>query len=192
MDTKKIEHSEQFIRQRKFMTVLPLLVLPFVIFFYIALGGGRGSVSANATRQQSGFNTVLPDAHFKKGKEKDKLGIYEEANKDSVKLHEQIKNDPYYGLQPHAQDTIKNGVGQLQYILQHNAAKFDQQNYSKLLTSTATLSADSNELRVIKKLEQLKKALNKKSPDNDLISKRAGINDAKNSPNPDGGKCWIK
>jgi conjugative transposon TraM protein len=163
MESKNLERSQIFLRQRKFTTILPLLVLPFVIIFFVALGGGKGNVSSNGVSRQSGFNTMLPDAQFKKGKEKDKMGIYEEANKDSAKRHDEIKNDPYYTKEPHANDTFKNETVQLQNILQHNAAKFNQPNYSKLQTSITNASADSNEQRVIRKLEQLKKALAKKS-----------------------------
>src|SRR5580698_3993038 len=154
METKKIEHSQQFLRQRKYMMVLPFLMLPFICIFFWALGGGKGNSSSNTSNQQPGFNTALPDAHFKKGKEKDKMGIYEEANKDSAKRHDEMKNDPYYSMEPHGNDTFKNETAQLQNILQHNATKFNQPNYSKLQTSITNVSADSNEQRVIKKLEQ--------------------------------------
>lgn len=194
METKSIGHTQQFLRQRKFMTILPLLVLPFAIIFFVALGGGKGSVSSNGVSRQSGINTMLPDAQFKKGKEKDKMGIYEEANKDSAKRHDEIKNDPYYTKEPPANDTFKNETAQLQNILQHNAAKFNQPNYSKLQISPANFSADSNEQKVIKKLEQLKKALSKKSSadysDNSGYQKNGnGEQYAKNSSaNPDANK----
>ncbi|HSZ85772.1 MAG TPA: conjugative transposon protein TraM [Puia sp.] len=194
MEAKSIGHTQQFLRQRKFMTILPLLILPFVIIFFVALGGGKGNISTNGARRQSGFNTMLPDAHFKKGKEKDKMGIYEEANKDSAKRHDEIKNDPYYTKEPHANDTFKNETVQLQNILQHNAAKFNQPNYSKLQTSPANFSADSNEQRVIRKLEQLKKALSKKSSadysDNSQYQKNGNEEQyTKNSSvNPDANK----
>lgn len=36
-------HSKEFLRKRKFLMVLPLLILPFVTLFFWALGGGQGS-----------------------------------------------------------------------------------------------------------------------------------------------------
>ncbi len=163
MNTKVVEHSQKFLRQRRFMMLLPLLVIPFVTIFFIALGGGKRNTE-NRIPQQTGFNTILPDAHFKKGREKDKLGIYEETAQDSAKIREAMKNDPYYYLE-HQNDTIKNKAAQLEKILERNAAKYDQPNYSKLQTSATNLSPDSNEQRVMRKLELLKKALIKKPTD---------------------------
>ncbi|HSZ85846.1 MAG TPA: conjugative transposon protein TraM [Puia sp.] len=159
METRK--HSQKFLRQRKLLTVVPLLTLPFLVIFFITLGGGKGKTISTNGIPQAGFNTVLPDAHFKKEKEKDKLGIYEETAKDSAKLVQQIKNDPYYKLEIENADTIKNSTSPLQNILQHNADKYHEPGFSKLQTSTSNVSADSNEQRVVQKLEQLKIALKK-------------------------------
>ncbi|HLY72000.1 MAG TPA: conjugative transposon protein TraM [Puia sp.] len=159
METKK--HAPTFLKQRKFLTVVPLLTMPFLVIFFIALGGGKGTVSSATGMPQKGFNTMLPDAHFKKEKDKDKLGIYEETAKDSAKLVQQIKDDPYYKLEIENADTLKNSSGALQNILQHSAFVHQQPGFSKLQTSITKGATDSNEQRVIQKLEQLKVALSK-------------------------------
>ncbi|HSZ86925.1 MAG TPA: conjugative transposon protein TraM [Puia sp.] len=176
----KIKNRQlKFLRQRKFVTVIPIIVLPFIIILFILLGGGKTKSDPGIINQQSGFNTKLPDAHFKKGKEKDKLAIYEDMNKDSAKLAAQIKNDPYYKLEMHGEDTIKNNTMQLQNILQHSASKYNQPGFSNLQTSTSNIAVDSNEQKMSKKIEQLKKALNEKSSQNAGYS--SIYNDANNS-----------
>ncbi|HEY4876920.1 MAG TPA: conjugative transposon protein TraM [Puia sp.] len=179
METKK--HSQKFLRQRKFLTVVPLLTLPFLVIFFIALGGGKGKTKSGNGIQQSGFNTVLPDAHFKKEKDKDKLGIYEETAKDSAKLIEQIKNDPYYKLEMENSDTIKNSTVRLENILQHSADKYHQPGFSKLQTSVSNVSADSNEQRVVQKLEQLKIALKKADAHSSAINQDHSGNSSSNA-----------
>jgi conjugative transposon TraM protein len=159
METQK--HSQKFLRQRKFLIVVPMLTLPFLVIFFIALGGGKGKATTSNGIPQASFNTMLPDAHFKKEKDKDKLGIYEETAKDSAKLVQQIKNDPYYKLGRENADTSKTSSALLENILQHSADKYHQPGFSTLQTSVSNVSADSNEERVVQKLEQLKLALKK-------------------------------
>ena len=36
-------HSQKFLKQRKFFMVLPLLVIPFLVIIFAALGGGKGA-----------------------------------------------------------------------------------------------------------------------------------------------------
>jgi conjugative transposon TraM protein len=141
-EIKKIQHSEKFLRERKFMTMLPLIIIPFLVFIFIALKGGTAVENPGGAKDKNGINTSLPGPNLNKRKDKDKLGVYEEANKDSLKLHDQMKNDPYY----------------------------NQPDFSKLQPmagnpghSTGSASADSNEAQVVRKLDLLKKVLNSKS-----------------------------
>src|SRR5512133_1148930 len=95
MKTKTM--SPQSLRKRKFLMVLPLLVLPFVTLLFWSLGGGNTSeVQAQPTSAKPGLNMELPDVHLKDDKPLDKLSYYEKAALDSAKLEEQMKNDPYY------------------------------------------------------------------------------------------------
>ncbi|HMH35205.1 MAG TPA: conjugative transposon protein TraM [Puia sp.] len=96
---KQIRHSPKFLRKRKFMLMLPLLILPFAIILFLVLGGGRESSLNSGAQKVQGLNVKLPDAHFKKGGDKSKLSLYEEASKDSAILKEKIKNDPYYSTE---------------------------------------------------------------------------------------------
>ncbi|MES2375415.1 MAG: conjugative transposon protein TraM [Bacteroidota bacterium] len=68
-------------KQRKFLLVLPLLVIPFMTMAFWALGGGKSNNgSLNNTR---GLDTNLPEAQFKK-QDNNKMAVYQQSNRDSV------------------------------------------------------------------------------------------------------------
>ncbi|OKS85682.1 conjugative transposon protein TraM [Mucilaginibacter polytrichastri] len=91
---KKEEFTPKMRRQRKFMLVLPLLVLPFITLAFWALGGGKMQAAEAATVQQKGFNLNLPDANLKDDKPMDKMRYYEDAQKDSARIRGLEQNDP--------------------------------------------------------------------------------------------------
>ena len=111
-----------------------MLVLPFVLLVFIALGGGKGTGISSGNEVRAGLNVKLPDPHFKKGAEKSKLTLYEEARRDSATLRDKIKNDPYY-------------------ILKEHDMSFD---------SSKVITADENETRIMEKLEKLKLVIHQK------------------------------
>lgn len=80
------QHSIQYQSQRKFLLVLPLILLPFLSLAFYALGGGKGSITDRQANITQGLNTQLPGAAFDKHeKPKDKLSFYDQAKQDSVK-----------------------------------------------------------------------------------------------------------
>lgn len=93
---EKKEMTLKMRRQRKFLLVLPLLVLPFITVIFWALGGGSMQDVAAQTKKQEGFNTSLPDANVADNKAMDKMSYYDLAQQDSAKFQELIKNDPNY------------------------------------------------------------------------------------------------
>ena len=75
------QHSTAFLKRRKFLMVLPLLVLPFVTMAFWALGGG--SVPGDKpVMVLPGLNTILPDADVKANKTQDKMSLYDLVEKD--------------------------------------------------------------------------------------------------------------
>ena len=92
---EKKQHSAKFLRKRKFMMVIPLLVIPFLTMAFWALGGGAGGED-KMTKAKVGLNPNLPDANLKDDKDVNKLSFYESAQRDSIKLKEVMKADPYY------------------------------------------------------------------------------------------------
>ncbi|HSZ34318.1 MAG TPA: conjugative transposon protein TraM, partial [Puia sp.] len=125
-----IHYSPRFLKHRTFMLVLPLIILPFLVILFIILGGGKDTSTGLSIQPPTGLNTRLPDAHFKKGAEKSKLSVYEEASKDSAVLKEKIKNDPYYLMEPHdSTDGIPSRHTEM------------QQNESKIMDKLAQLKS---------------------------------------------------
>ena len=147
-------HSQKFLRQRKFFMAMPLLVLPFMTLMFWVLGGGK--VEHTGTQNtKKGFNMELPGANLKDEKPLDKLSYYEKASSDSLKLEQQIKNDPYYKMQSdagisagHFMDTSLPGI------------KYSR-TLRKMKEGTGLVNTDSNESKVYSKLAQLNDALNK-------------------------------
>lgn len=92
-------YTPKFLRKRKMMTVLPVLVLPFITLLFWAGGGGTGNAQTTDTAK-TGMNTNLPDAQLKETAT-DKLSLYQQALKDSLALEEEKRADPYakWGLQ---------------------------------------------------------------------------------------------
>src|SRR3989337_2841855 len=93
---KQVQHSPAYLRKRKMMMVLPVLVIPFITMAFWALGGGKGAGQPKQTTDQNGLNTKLPDANWKENKPLDKLGFYDKADQDSLKKEEWMRSDPYY------------------------------------------------------------------------------------------------
>lgn len=135
---EKKQHSAKFLKKRKLMMMLPLLVLPFLTMAFWALGGGTSSAE-NAKEQRAGLNLQLPDAQLKDESGFDKLRFYEQAADDSAKLKEALKNDPYY----------------------RNDLEAVATSYNPLNTSTYDKSSvDENTRRVYSKLDELNQQLN--------------------------------
>jgi len=152
----KEKHSAKFLRQRKMMLVLPVLIIPFVTMGFWALGGGQGQTKNNIADNNKGLNLQLPDANLKDDKNADKLSFYNEADADSLKRDELLRNDPYY------KDSI---------ISRRNTLMSDTGNllstaplYSGLNQSPYNKTADANEQRIYQKINEINKQINQ--PDN--------------------------
>jgi conjugative transposon TraM protein len=84
-------------KQKRALLVMPLLVVPFLTMAFLAMGGGKGNVKVEAS--STGLNLQLQNAKLKDDRKEDKLGFYEDAEKDSLELEEKLKNDPFFQLQ---------------------------------------------------------------------------------------------
>ena len=140
------QQSQKFLRTRKFMMVLPLLVFPFVTLAFWAMGGGKLSENKKSFKQ-SELNAELPNANLK-NETIDKLGYYEKATRDSLKLKEQIENDPYFQKNSDFEDTFSNSSTQ-------NIIPSKQGD----AVGTNSLT-DSNEEKVYSKLKQINNLVN--------------------------------
>lgn len=137
--------SQKFLRQRKFLMVLPLLVLPFITMIFWSFGSGKaGALQAQTAIANKGLNTKLPDAHNSENKGTDKLSFYQQADKDSVLLKQQMQNDPYYKDVPEAEKQMVQ-----EQTVQHHSILLNNKN-----------GVDANEEKVNEKLQQLQTIIN--------------------------------
>jgi hypothetical protein len=132
------QHSEQFLRKRRMLLILPLLILPFITFGFWRLGGGKGELQHAAAIK--GINITLPNADLKNVKPKDKLGIYEQNKRDS------------------ASQIGKEATSALGFDTAGHAATTNQNK-----GSSTTISAESNESQINDRLKQIKQEINKPS-----------------------------
>lgn len=158
MENKK--HSQQFLRKRNFLSVLPLLVLPFITMIFWALGGGKeNKLEAQSVSRHSGLNLKLPDAKLKSDKGYDKLSFYKQAALDSEKIYKERKLDPYWNKYSLSNKQNKNPLDLNQNRLNPNS--FLNSELGNSLKGSDNV--DANEAKVYSKLQQLNAALNKAS-----------------------------
>lgn len=140
------------VKQQKMLLVLPLLVIPFLTMAFWALGGGKKKTESNAIAK--GLNLDLPDANLKDDKAMDKLGFYDKADKDSLKLEEWMRSDPYF-----KKDTISEEImsDELQELTTATANKYNQ----RLNTSPYEGKGNNPEEKIMQKLKLLEKEMNK-------------------------------
>ena len=155
-------HSAKFLRQRKMMMVLPLLMLPFITMAFWALGGGQNSDEGDQLKQKAGLNIQLPDALLKEDENENKLSFYKEADADSLKRKELILNDPAY------RNSIDTSIESL-------SSQSDFYNPLPPITGPSKLSyklqADNDEQKIYNKINELNKKINQpdKISSSDLI-----------------------
>ncbi len=90
-------------RKVKALLFLPLLIVPLLTLAFWAFGGGKGAIKER--RIHEGLNLQLPNAHVKDVAGETKLSFYENAEKDSAKIREEMKNDPLF-QQSFYEDTV--------------------------------------------------------------------------------------
>jgi conjugative transposon TraM protein len=163
---KQVQQSQAFLRKRKMMMVLPLLVIPFLTMAFWALGGGKGN-AGKTNIQTAGLNLNLPDAKLKNDDDENKLSFYEKAEKDSIKLMEQMRNDPLYNS---SKDSLFTPVNEIEQMTLSSATKYNQ----RLNTSPYSSSGNNPEEKLMQKLAQLQTQIN--LPENKGSEKPETIN----------------
>ncbi|MDB5144571.1 MAG: Conjugative transposon TraM protein [Mucilaginibacter sp.] len=131
MKEQTIEQQQRLGKLRKFLLVLPLLILPFMTMAFWALGGGKGNPNEQASHSK-GINTDLPEAQFKKDAPQDKLSLYDQAARDSASASSHAAN-PVFTLKRDSSHAVLQGQS----------------------------TADANEVKLSQKLAQLKQEINK-------------------------------
>lgn len=94
MKTSKIINRKKF--SHRFLLLAPVVAIPFLILMFWKMGVGSGTPPYLKNVEQSGFPAELPQLGETLGEKLNKLQLYEKADRDSLKLRELIRNDPYY------------------------------------------------------------------------------------------------
>lgn len=147
--------TPKMIRQRKFLLALPLLALPFMTMMFWALGGGKVEKVEGQAVAKKGFNINLPDANLKDDKPMDKMSYYNQAQLDSIKFLELVKNDPNY-KNIAATDTDEYLLGQ-EDTFQNRT---DQRGLNRSLYGSQGHN-DPNTDKIYRKLAELDKEMSK-------------------------------
>ena len=154
---KSEQRPQAFLRKRKMLMVLPLLVIPFLTMAFWAMGGGKNSASQKQITDV-GLNLNLPDAKLKDDRLLDKLSFYDKADKDSIKLAEEMRNDPYYkGKEISLDSETANATNDIEKLTQTTASRYNQ----KLNITPYDKPEEAPEQKVMQKLSLLQKELNK-------------------------------
>jgi len=147
--------SQKEMKQRKFLVVVPALVLPFIIMIFWALGGGQNANAQDKAQQQtSGLDIHLPDPQKQDDKSSDKLSFYQDAEKDSAKLKDELSKDPYHNdsVSATGNNPVDSGDG----------SNIHLHTYGSFGTSANTISNynDPNEEKINQKMAELYKQIN--------------------------------
>jgi conjugative transposon TraM protein len=107
-------------------------------------------------KTSAGLNLQLPDAKLKDDKNFDKLSFYNQADKDSLKRIETLRNDPNYKPEP---DT---GMNVLQMITKSSNNSGYTPEKNSLITSpfSNNRGVDANEKKIYKKINELNQQIN--------------------------------
>lgn len=138
------------VKKKKMLLVLPLLVIPFLTMAFWALGGGSGG--KQVINSEKGLNLDLPGANLKEDKLLDKLGFYDKAAADSLKMDEWMRNDPYFKRDSFSFDSYPNDLEEL-------AA--GNKYYQSLNVSPYEKQMSNPEDQILQKLKLLEQEMNK-------------------------------
>lgn len=144
--------TPQFLRQRQMLTVMPLIMLPFVTLIFWSFDGGKASAKETVVVEQKGINTNLPVANLKSDQKSDKMSLYAQATHDSM-LH--AESNP---------STVPTNANSVEQIGEATGSKYGQADIaSRGLNSSPVYKKgykDPNEEKVNAKLQQLYQTLN--------------------------------
>lgn len=173
----KPQHTNEFLKKRRFLMVLPLLILPFTIMTFWALGGGKVTKSLSPVADQKGIDMALPSAQFKEDKAKDKMGIYQSANRDSDHSADGISQSFVERMGFGARNNVvtkeeQEGNAVKRYTADQQSAKIEarlsqlnrQLNQPQPAATTPSYSPEHSE--AVKNVEQIQKMVNSMHADN--------------------------
>lgn len=144
-------------RKRKFLLIAPVLVLPFVVFVLWVLGLVGPAEAQGQSETKHGLNLTLPSAIASKDSAWSKLQFYEQADRDSAKLRQQMKQDPFYNKRKTVDE-----------LLAASEAKAKYQPYP----DAALDHADVEERKVNERIAAIHQELERPTPKKKAVGKR--------------------
>ncbi len=156
-----MDHSPEFLKRRKFLLVLPILIIPFVTALFFLLGGGQGTTSTGSIKT-AGLNMLLPDAHFNKKRDPNKMALYESVNEDSARWKSAVKDDPYRKDSSVLSSMSFEHSQALEDILNKTADKFPGDGFDKLNISVNGKKPIDHSKELSEKINRLKEMVNAK------------------------------
>jgi conjugative transposon TraM protein len=139
-------------QKKRKLLVMPLLVIPFLTMAFWALGGGTEDEKKD--ERNSGLNLQLPNAKLKDDLAENKLSFYEDAERDSLKAEEKIKNDPFFQVHEKKDSS---------WAAPSRSSFFDPS------PQHGSGYQDPNEEKVYAKLRQLQAQISTTSPKKDVL-----------------------
>lgn len=161
-------------QQKRFLLMLPVIVIPFITFIFWILGGGSDKSSNAATEKDFGLNLQVPDAGFKEDDKRDKLSFYELAEKDS----QHLQGDPFTDS---LLDSRKD--------LEHLASQYSETNtFSSpvagiygMNVSPGFGSKESADEKVLQKLNDINRVIGSANQQEKIVDN--SLNEGRNSAN---------
>lgn len=139
------QHTPEFLKERKFLVVMPLLIIPFLTMAFWSLGGGKQSASAFQNSNPQGLNASLPQAQFKDQKAQDKMGVYQTVKTDSASSANSGVSESF--IKSMGLDAAKAG-------------NLDSTTQRSTVNLTGTSTADVNEAKIQAKLAAINQQIN--------------------------------
>jgi conjugative transposon TraM protein len=139
-------------QKKRKLLVMPLLVIPFLTMAFWAMGGGTEDEKKD--ERNSGLNLQLPNAKLKDDLAENKLSFYEDAERDSLKAEEKIKNDPFFQVHKKKDSS---------WAAPSRSSFFDPS------PQHGSGYQDPNEEKVYAKLRQLQAQISTTSPKKDVL-----------------------
>jgi hypothetical protein len=141
------QHSQEFLKKRKFYLAIPALIIPFMTMAFWALGGGKDGSKALAAEPQKGINLALPSAQFKEKNAPDKMDIYQAEKKDSTHTRDGVSK------------AFMTAMG-----FDPNKADKDSSQTRKVAVPVYANSADKQSASIEAKLAQINRQINQPQP----------------------------
>lgn len=145
---KRAVNSIEFERKRRFYTLLPLVLVPFLTLLFWMVGTFTENESLANSKSESKLNINLPDFQRDPKEALSKMNYYDKASADSIKLQEMRKINPYYqmgtsnDLESNPQSIIYNG--------DYQKRSPEVEIYRKLNQLNTTLNQEPEEKEIAK------------------------------------------